>query len=102
MIGYFHFCAVCNGNVTLSSENHPYQTTVQAAKLMARGITKRRIRIRHPETRQRITFEKVTFSGTCSWNVRDQEIGGRKFEMPSVGTHDVGWNIRAVELCDDD
>ena len=75
---------------------------VQAAKLKARGKMKRRIRVRHPETKERITFETVTFSGTCRWNVRDQEIGGRKFEMPSVGTHDVGWNIRAVELCEDD
>ena len=75
---------------------------VHSLRLTARGLTRRQIRAKHPDTKAAIYFEKATFKGECCWQVRNKHRGGRKFRMPSVGEHNPGWNILAVELCPDD
>ena len=56
-------------------------------------------RQRHPEIKKKwLSFELVTLTGNCCWNVWSRTRAGQPFEMTIPETQRPGWTIRAVQL----
>ena len=54
--------------------------------------------MKDPQTERRLNFDAVTVTGNCCWNVWNSFVGGQPMSLSTVGRHQPGWFIRAVEL----
>ena len=88
----------CNGAVTLSGLDHDYKNIINSASLKTRRRKRRSIKIKNRDTKKLLSFQIVTFEGNCCWKVWNKYTGGQPSEMKTLGTHQPGWLIRAVEL----
>jgi len=94
----------CRGKLILSTTGSSYESIslpMHSETFQDRRRKRMHIRRRHPQTKELLTFEKVTLEGNCCWRIWDNYFGGESYDVSRAGTFQPGWRIAAVEYVED-
>ena len=87
-------CLGCVGNITLSSlAVSEFKYTIDSRRLQARGISKRKIKVKLPDSEVLHRFDVADVSGNCCWKVRSKYFGGESLTLSRAGAFHINCNV---------